>query len=74
MPFTVYDQGGNEVAVGQVGGDPVELEQGAYRVVVDTATLRTFDDLNLSGESELVLELNSPRDRPRSSQQPNQER
>jgi hypothetical protein len=58
VPFTVYDRGGNEVAFGQVGGEPVELEQGVYRVVVNTATPRAFDAVDLRGESEVLLELN----------------
>jgi hypothetical protein len=57
MPFTVYDQGGNEVAVGEVGGEPVELAQGVYRVVVNTAEPRIFEAVEIQGESELLLEL-----------------
>lgn len=57
VSFTVYDQGGNEVAQGQVGGEPVELEQGFYRVVVDTATPRTFGEVEVQGESEVALQL-----------------
>jgi hypothetical protein len=53
--FTVYDQGGNEVAVGEVGGDPVELEQGVYRVVVNTAERRIFDAVEVQGESDVEL-------------------
>ena len=57
IPFRVFDQSGNEAARGEVGGDPVELEQGLYRVVVDTATPQTFDDVEVRGEHEAVLEL-----------------
>jgi hypothetical protein len=57
VSFTVYDQGGNEVAVGEVGGDPVELEQGVYRVVVNTAEPRVFEPVEVPGESEVELEL-----------------
>jgi hypothetical protein len=55
--FTVYDQGGNEVAVGEVGGAPVELEQGVYRVVVNTAEPRVFDPVDVHGDSDVELEL-----------------
>ncbi|MGA8205788.1 MAG: hypothetical protein WB812_14810 [Woeseiaceae bacterium] len=57
VPFTVYDQGGNKVAEGEVGGDPVELEQGIYRVQVRTATPRTFENVAVEGESEVTLKL-----------------
>lgn len=57
VPFTVYDRGGNEVAEGEVGGDPVELAQGIYRVEVKSATPRTFDKVTVQGESEVTLEL-----------------
>jgi von Willebrand factor type A domain len=57
IPFTVFDQGGNQVAEGEVGGDPVELEQGIYRVEVRSATPRTFDNVEVQGESEVTLQL-----------------
>jgi Mg-chelatase subunit ChlD len=57
LPFTVYDQGGNEVATGQVGGAAVELEQGFYRVVVNTAPPRTFDNVEVQGEGQAILVL-----------------
>ncbi|MFW2404620.1 MAG: VWA domain-containing protein, partial [Gammaproteobacteria bacterium] len=57
IPFTVYDQGGNEVAIGQVGGEPIELDQGVYRVVVNTATPRTFGEVDVQGETDVVLKL-----------------
>jgi hypothetical protein len=57
VPFTVYDRGGNEVAAGQVGGEPVELEPGFYRVVVNTAPPRTFEEVEVHGEDEVTLEL-----------------
>ncbi|MBT8445295.1 MAG: VWA domain-containing protein [Gammaproteobacteria bacterium] len=58
VSFTVFDRGGNEVASGEVGGDPVEVEQGVYRVVINSATPRTFDDVDVKSESEVKLELN----------------
>ncbi len=57
VPYTVYGQGGNEVATGQVEGEPVELEQGYYRVVVGTAPPRTFEKVEVPGETEVRLEL-----------------
>jgi hypothetical protein len=57
VPFIVYDQGGNEVASGQVGGEPVELERGIYAVVVRTQPIQRFEDVDVPGESELTLEL-----------------
>lgn len=57
VPFTVYDQGGNEVASGQVGGAPVELEAGFYRVVAQTSPQQTFEQVDVQGESEVVLKL-----------------
>jgi hypothetical protein len=53
----VFDKGGNEIAEGQVGAEPVELPQGIYRVVVNSATPRTFDNVQVRGEDELVLEI-----------------
>jgi hypothetical protein len=57
VSYTVYDQGGNEVATGQVGGAPVELERGFYRVVVDTTPKQTFDRVEIGGEDAVMLEL-----------------
>lgn len=57
IPFTVYDQGGNNVAQGQVGGKPVQLEQGFYRVVVNTSPSQTFDKIDVQGERDVVLKL-----------------
>ena len=57
VPFTVFDRGGNEVASGEVDGEPVALGQGFYRVVVNTPKPRTFDDLEVQGENEVVLKL-----------------
>jgi hypothetical protein len=57
VTYTVYDQGGNEVAAGQVGAEPVELERGVYRVVVRTSPQQTFEDVEVQGEDEILLEL-----------------
>jgi hypothetical protein len=57
VSYSVYDQGGNEVATGQVGGDPVGLNQGFYRVVVHSLPQQTFDKVEIQAEKELALEL-----------------
>ena len=55
VPFTVYDAAGTKVAEGTVGGEEVELEQGFYRVVVDTAPAQTFDGVEVQGEEDVVV-------------------
>jgi len=57
VSYTVYDQGGNEVATGQVGTAPVELEQGFYRVVVHALPQQAFDKVEIQAEREMILEL-----------------
>ena len=57
IPFTVYDQGGNQVAAGQVNGEPLSLDQGRYRVVVRTSPEQTFDPVDIEGEKAGLLEL-----------------
>lgn len=57
VPYEVLDAGGERVAEGLVGGEPVELEQGVYRVVVGTVPPQTFDQVEVVGEQEARLEL-----------------
>jgi len=57
VSFTVFDQGGNEITTGQVGDDPVGLERGVYSVLVRTQPPRRFDEIEIRGEDEVVLEL-----------------
>jgi len=57
VSYTVYDQGGNEVATGQVGAAPVELEQGYYRVVVHSLPQQAFDKVEIQSGGERLLEL-----------------
>jgi hypothetical protein len=40
-----------------VGAEPVELERGVYRVVVRTSPQQTFEDVEVQGEDEILLEL-----------------
>lgn len=54
-PFTVYDETGERVAEGLVGGEPLTLDAGYYRVVVASATPRTFEDVEVPGEEETEL-------------------
>jgi len=57
VSYSVYDEDGNAVATGEVGGAPVTLERGHYRVVVYTSPNRTFDDVEILGEDQVSLEL-----------------
>jgi len=57
VSYTVYDQGGNVVASGQVGGAAVELEQGYYKVVVQSLPQQTFDKVEIQAEKERLVEL-----------------
>jgi hypothetical protein len=57
VPFKVLDATGAEVAKGQVGGEPVELEAGYYRVVVATDPPRIFEKVEVLGESEVRLKI-----------------
>lgn len=56
-PFTVYDRSGKEIASGVVGGEPVELEAGFYRVVVAGSPPQIFDDVEVPGEEGVVVEI-----------------
>jgi hypothetical protein len=55
--YTVYDSRDNEVTQGIVGGDPVELMQGTYRVEVATAPPRVFTDVEVTESASTALEL-----------------
>lgn len=55
--FEVFDQRGAKVAEGVVGGEPVEVEAGAYRVVVHTADKQVFDEVLIEGEQATTLTL-----------------
>jgi hypothetical protein len=64
VPFTVYDQGGNEVAAGQVGGEAVILERGFYTVQIRTQPPQKFQDVEVLGEDQVVLKLDQTRQNP----------
>jgi len=56
IPYSVYDQSGSLVAEGMVGGAPVTLAAGVYRVTVATSPRTTFDRVEVAGEENVVLE------------------
>jgi hypothetical protein len=57
ISYTVYDLGGNELAIGEVDGQSIELERGIYRVVVNSVPKQTFDQVTLQGEDTVTLRL-----------------
>jgi len=56
-PYTVYNQSGEAVAEGVVDGEPLELEQGVYRVVISTEPQQVFNAVEIAGESDTKLSL-----------------
>jgi hypothetical protein len=58
IPYTVYDSAGTAVIEGVVGGEAQELEQGFYRVVVQTSPPQTFEKVEVPGEKHVELKLN----------------
>jgi hypothetical protein len=58
IPYAVYDPGGMLAGEGVVNGEPLELEQGFYRVVVATSPPRIFEKVEIPGEERLTLEVN----------------
>lgn len=56
-PYTVYDASGNSVASGLVGGDSLVLEAAYYRVVVASNPQHIFEEVDVQGASEVLLEL-----------------
>jgi hypothetical protein len=59
VPYAVYDAGGTLVSEGVVGGDPLELEAGYYRVVVQSSPPKTFAEVEVPGEKKVVLKAGS---------------
>lgn len=57
IPFAVYNETGERVAEGLVGGEAVILDAGYYRVVVATATPQAFEEVEVPGEEETTLSL-----------------
>ena len=59
VPYSVYDSGGTLAGKGVVNGEPLELVQGFYRVVVATSPPSTFNDVEVPGEKDVVLETDN---------------
>ena len=59
IPFSVYDGSGSLVTQGFLDSDPVELAPGRYRVVVGSANTTTFDHVDLKGDRDLTISLDS---------------
>ena len=57
VPYSVYDSGGTLAGEGVVDGEPLELEQGFYRIVVATSPPKIFDKVEVPGEEEVILEV-----------------
>ena len=56
-PFDVYDASGARVGGGIVGGPPLSLPPGTYRVVVESDPEVTFDAVVLQGGGAVTLTL-----------------
>ena len=56
-PFDVFDTTGTRVGGGIVGGAPVRLPPGTYRVVVRSEPSVTFDAIVLQGGAAVTLTL-----------------
>ncbi len=52
-----YDSTGTLVTEGVVGGEPLELEQGFYRVVVQSSPPKIFEKVEVTGEKHVELKL-----------------
>jgi hypothetical protein len=57
IPYAIYDSAGTLVTEGVVGGEPKELEQGYYRVVVQSSPPKTFEKVEVIGEKHVELKL-----------------
>jgi len=57
IAYAVYDAEGVLAGEGVVGGTPLELEAGEYRVVVRTLPPRQFDAVRIAGEERTTLSL-----------------
>ena len=57
IPYAIYDSTGTLVTEGVVGGEPLELEQGFYRVVVQSSPPKIFEKVEVTGEKHVELKL-----------------
>lgn len=53
--YEVYDQDGDLVAQGRVGGEGVELPMGIYRVRVLSAPVEVFDNVRVPGDGSVTV-------------------
>jgi len=53
--YEVYDQEGNLVAQGRVGGEALELPMGIYRVRVLSAPVEVFDNVRVPGDGSVTV-------------------
>ncbi|MGD8679109.1 MAG: peptidoglycan-binding protein [Lysobacterales bacterium] len=60
VPFAVYDTGGNPVANGVLGGAPLELEQGIYRVEIATSPSISLERVEVPGERAVTVTVSGP--------------
>jgi hypothetical protein len=58
VPYRVYDTAGELRATGELNGDPIELPEGEYRIVVERAPPAVFEKVVVRGGAvtELALE------------------
>lgn len=57
IPFRVVDAAGDTVAAGFVGGEPVEVPPGGYRVIVERADGDVAEDIDLAPGDAHTIEL-----------------
>lgn len=57
FPFTIFDATGKQVAKGDAGASPVELEPGEYRVVVKVADQELTDQVVVTSGGDVVLRV-----------------
>jgi hypothetical protein len=57
VPYTVFDQGGTQVAKGTVDGDALELPAGFYRISIATSPATIIENVEIPGEQEVILPL-----------------
>jgi hypothetical protein len=59
-PFRVLDATGTVVATGVVGGDPVSLPPGSYRVEVLTDPVRAYEDVVVQPGLSRRIQIEAP--------------
>jgi hypothetical protein len=69
-PFQVFDEGGALVGRGTVGGGPIELPPGVYRVVVLTDPQMVYEGVVIEAEGSITVTLPSAGERPVEAEQP----